>query len=391
MASQDARAYLASHEVEQKLSDAVAAVLKTRPADPLTEIAKNLGLGAAPNYLATVGNTPLVRLDKVLPPEAKHAKVYGKMEMQNPGGSVKDRIAMNMIETLEKEGKIKPGDTLVDISSGNTAIGECLVAAAKGYKMVILMPQVGPMYERYLICRAFGAQVILGNAAFWPKGFQDYVDELCKKPGYFYLDQFNNMSNPEAHIKTTGPEIWAQTKGQVDYFIHGIGTGGCVHGTGTFLKSKKPSCTIVALEPEESRVHVGNPPGKHSIVGIGAGFHSNFLEKGADDKPRGIIDEWGSQDSAAAIKWAKALATEEGMMVGPSAGAAMAHAVEIAKRPTSAGKTIVVLFASHAIRYTGAHPLWADLKAEATKGLIGCPAPSKENPFLMFDSTNIPA
>ena len=239
---------------------------------------------ATPTYANSVteiiGKTPMVKLNRVVPEGA--ATVLVKLEMQNPGGSLKDRIAKNMIEKAEAEGKITPGvTTLVDFTSGNTGIGEALVAAAKGYKCIIVMPQVPPMFERYIICRQFGADVHLLNPTAGGVAWVKYTKELAAQPNHWYIGQMENENNPSAHIDATGPEIWKQAGGSVDYFVHGIGTGGCIAGVGKYLKEQNPAVKVVALEPSESRIHIGAPGGKHGIVGWAPGFHSSFLE-GAD-------------------------------------------------------------------------------------------------------------
>merc|ERR1719424_608714 len=226
-----------------------------------------------------------------------------------------------MIEKAEKDGLITPGKTtLVDFTSGNTGIGEAMVCAAKGYKCIIVMPQVPPMFERYIICRQFGAEVRLLNPAAGGVAWVNYTKELAAQPDHWYIGQMENESNPAAHIEHTGPEIWAQAGGQVDYFVHGIGTGGCVEG-------------------------VGKSPSELS------------------DAPRGVVDEWGHVTTAECVEWATKVTQAEGMMVGPSAGAAIKYACDVACRPEAAGKTIVVVVPSHGIRYVQ-HPLWGKMKAE---------------------------
>lgn len=307
MTPEEVTAYLETQGVEKELAECVNQVCREKAPNALARLsellAAKVGKPVAPplcEYLDTVGNTPLVKLSKCLPEGVKAARVLAKLEMCNPGGSLKDRIALQMIEKAEKEGTIKPGvTTLVDFTSGNTGIGEAMVAAAKGYKCIIVMPQVPPMFERYIICRQFGAEVRLLNPAAGGVAWVNYCKELCKEPNHWYIGQMENMNNPEAHIENTGPEIWAQTGGQIDYFVHGIGTGGCIAGVGKYLKEKNPDVKVVALEPSEARVHTGAPMGKHGIVGWMPGFHSNFLEgvgKPAaelSDAPRGVVDEWG--------------------------------------------------------------------------------------------------
>jgi len=208
-----------------------------------------------PSYLDTVGKTPLVAINSVLPEEAKHATVLCKLEMQNPGGSIKDRIAMKMVEDAEKSGKLKPGMTVIEPTSGNTGIGVAMVCAAKGYKCIIVMPQVPPMLERVMICRMFGAEVRLTCPGKGFKGLLEHVHgQIAKEPDkYYFPNQFSNESNPDAHYDTTGKEIWEQTSGDVDIFIHGIGTGGCISGVGKYLKEKKESVKVIAIEPSNAR------------------------------------------------------------------------------------------------------------------------------------------
>jgi len=252
---------------------------------------------------------------------------------------------------------------------------------------------VPPMYERYLICRQFGASVHLLNPAIGGHGWVKYAKELASQENHFYINQMENQANPDTHYEKTGPEIWSQTGGQIDYFVHGIGTGGCIAGAGKFLKEKNPDCKIVALEPTEARMHVGAPMAKHGIVGWMPGFHSNFLE-GADktaaelsDAPRGVVDEWGHVATPECVAWAKKVTLEEGMMVGPSAGAAIKYACDVACRPEAKGKTIVVVVPSHGIRYVQ-HPVWAAIKEEANKALLsGPPCMDKEKPALLWDSS----
>lgn len=392
----DPREYLQQQNVESAITAAVASVIKEQPRSALQRISQILSGGQLQSYLDTVGNTPLVKLERILPAEAKHATLYAKLEMQNPGGSLKDRIALNMIEAAEKKGEITPGKTtLVDFTSGNTGIGEAMVAAAKGYRCIIVMPQVPPMYERYLICRQFGAEVHLLSPTKGAVAWINYTKELGSKADHWYINQMENGDNPGAHVSSTGPEIWAQTAGKIDYFVHGIGTGGCIQGVGSFLKSKKPDIKVVALEPMEARVHVGQPMGKHGIVGWAPGIHSNFIEGAAwdkeklDDKPRGVVDEWGAVPTPDSVKYAMLMAQQEGMMVGPSAGAAIKYAIDVASRPEAAGKSIVVVIPSHAIRYT-MHPLWGKVKEEAGKALPSPPNMDKEAPILLWDSAQQP-
>jgi len=335
-------------------------------------------LSYAKNVAELIGRTPLVKLNRVVPPGA--ATVLVKLEMSNPGGSVKDRIALAMIEDAEKRGEITPGKTtIVEATSGNTGIGLAMVAAAKGYKTIFCMPQVPSMYERYITVRKFGAEVhltavvaedmprtvdiLLGHAAKLVADNEDYWSPL----------QFTNENNPQAHIETTGPELWEQTGGEVDCFIAGAGTGGTISGVATYLKSKKPECKIICVEPTESRMLVGQPGGLHGAVGIGPGFPLPLIERLAPDQPwqegpRGPIDEFGHASTPDSIAMVNRLAAEEGLLVGPSSGCAIRVAVDVAQRPEMAGKLIVVLQASSAIRYVS-HPLWEAEKLEAKEAL----------------------
>jgi len=345
---------------------------------------KTAAAPAYKTYLETIGQTPLVKINRMLPPEAQHATVLCKLEMQNPGGSIKDRIALHMIEQAEAAGTLKPGMTVVEGTSGNTGIGLAMVCAAKGYKCIIIMPQVPAMQERVMIIRQFGGDVHLTAAGLGIKGVLKHYEELlaAEPATYFGTAQFTNLDNPAAHVKTTGPEIWEQTNGTVDYFIHGVGTGGCIKGTGEYLKARKPSVKVVAIEPEEARVHIGAPPKPHPIVGIGAGIVTHFFGLGgkALDGPvpiEGVIDEWACASGDEAVATAKKAAALEGIMCGPSAGAALKVACEVASRPEAKGKTIVVILASHGIRYT-AHPLWAAVKKEAVAHLPAPPNTDKD-------------
>jgi cysteine synthase A len=405
MASQrpEARKYLEEQGVQAAIADAVAQILRERPDNALARLSELLKPSATPpaatdDYLSTIGDTPMIKLSKMLPAESKAKAVYVKMEMQTPGGSIKDRIAKNIIETAEKEGKLKPGMTVVEATSGNTGIGLAMVSAAKGYKCVVIMPQVPPMAERYMIGRQFGADIILTAAGLGIKGCLKAYDELiASDPSkYFGANQFQNPANPEVHYRTTGPEVFAQTGGAVDIFVHGIGTGGTISGAGKFLKEKKPSCQVVAIEPSNARVHVGMPPAPHTIVGIGAGIPTHFLSMPTDGAGKpvplseptpipGVVDEWAHASQEEAIEFAKAACEKEGMMVGPSAGAALKVACDIATRPESAGKTVVVVCASHGIRYA-AHPLWAAVKKEAEQALPKPPNMDKTIDCIQWDS-----
>ena len=310
------------------------------------------------SYLDTIGNTPLVELpSRMLPEEAvkNGTKVLMKMEMVNPGGSVKDRIALNMVETLEKQGVIKEDTVLVEYTSGNTGIGLAMVCAAKGYKCIIAMPQLPAYLERYIICRQFGAQVHLTAPALGLQGLQQHVEDLlAKHPNYVLTNQFSNAANPATHYTRTGPEIWSQTGGAIDYFIAGVGTGGTINGAGRFLKEKNPDLHICVVEPTESRVLTGRSHSPHTILGLGAGVPVPFIEQLAPgqaftDDPRGIVNEFCHASSEESVLWASKMTAKAGIMIGPSAGGAVKVALDVASRPEASGKTIVVILASHGI------------------------------------------
>ena len=279
----------------------------------------------------------------------------------------------------------------MEYTSGNTGIGLAMVCAAKGYKCMILMPQLPPFLERYIICRQFGAEVHLTAPAKGMPGLKAYATELMEKnPNIVCTNQFENEANPRIHYETTGPEILSQTGGAIDYFVAGVGTGGTINGAGRFLKEKKPDLKVVVVEPTESRVLTGAPHTPHTILGIGAGVVPPFIESLAPgqamaDAPRGIVDEFQSATSAEAVAMAATMAAKAGMMVGPSAGGAIKVAMDIAARPEAAGKTIVVICASHGIRYVN-HPLWAAAKKEAESALPSPPNMDKEAPTLLFTS-----
>jgi cysteine synthase A len=255
------------------------------------------------------------------------------------------------------------------------------------------------MAERYMIARQFGAEVILTAPGLGIKGcLKAYNDLIAADPNQFFgANQFQNPANPEIHYKTTGPEVYSQTGGAVDIFIHGIGTGGTISGAGKYLKEMKPSCQIVAIEPSNARVHVGMAPAPHTIVGIGAGIPTHFLNMPTDAEGNpvalasatpipGVVDEWAHASQEEAVEFARKACMTEGMMIGPSAGAALKVACDIATRPESQGKTIVVVLASHGIRY-GAHPMWADVKAEAATALPKPPNMDKTIQVVQWDSS----
>ena len=292
-----------------------------------------------------VGKTPLLEVEKYEnSADVKDAQILVKLEYFNPAGSVKDRVALQMIEDLEESGQIKPGATLIEPTSGNTGIGIAAVAAAKGYKVVITIPETMSV-ERRNIIKAYGAEIVLTDGAKGMKGAIAKAEELKEAtPGSVILGQFVNPSNPKVHKLTTGPEIWEDTEGKVDIFVAGVGTGGTVTGVGEYLKEKNPDVKIVAVEPKDSPVLSEGRAGAHKIQGIGAGFVPDVLNTKIYDEIIPISNE----DSFAT---AKAIAKTEGVLVGISSGAALYAATELAKRPENKGKTIVALLPDSADRY----------------------------------------
>ncbi len=292
-----------------------------------------------------VGKTPLLEVEKYEnSADVKDAQILVKLEYFNPAGSVKDRVALQMIEDLEESGQIKPGATLIEPTSGNTGIGIAAVAAAKGYKVVITIPETMSI-ERRNIIKAYGAEIVLTDGAKGMKGAIAKAEELKEAtPGSVILGQFVNPSNPKVHKLTTGPEIWEDTEGKVDIFVAGVGTGGTVTGVGEYLKEKNPDVKIVAVEPKDSPVLSEGRAGAHKIQGIGAGFVPDVLNTKIYDE----IIPVSNEDSFAA---AKAIAKTEGVLVGISSGAALYAATELAKRPENKGKTIVALLPDSGDRY----------------------------------------
>ena len=299
-----------------------------------------------------IGKTPLLELTHIEKAHDLKAKIVAKLEYFNPAGSVKDRIAKAMIDDAEAKGLLKLGSVIIEPTSGNTGIGLASVAAARGYRIIIVMPETMSVERRQLV-KAYGAELVLTEGAKGMKGAIAKADELAKEiPNSFVAGQFVNPANPKAHYETTGPEIWADTDGKVDFFVAGVGTGGTITGTGKFLKEKNPAAKVVAVEPKTSAVLSTGIAGSHKIQGIGAGFVPDVL----DTK---IYDEIIPVDNDDAFAVGKEMGHREGVLVGISSGAALWAAIELAKRPENAGKTIVVLLPDTGDRYLST-PLFAD-------------------------------
>ena len=299
-----------------------------------------------------IGKTPLLELTHIEKKFGLKAKILAKLEYFNPAGSVKDRVARAMIDDAEAKGVLKPGSVIIEPTSGNTGIGLASVAAARGYRIIIVMPETMSV-ERRQIMKAYGAELVLTEGAKGMKGAIAKADELAKEiPNSFVPGQFVNPANPKAHFETTGPEIWADTDGQVDWFVAGVGTGGTVTGVGQYLKGRNPAVKVAAVEPKSSAVLSTGVAGSHKIQGIGAGFVPDVL----DTK---VYDEIIPVENDDAFKLGKEMGRSEGVLVGISSGAALWAAIEIAKRPENEGKNIVVLLPDTGDRYLST-PLFAD-------------------------------
>lgn len=291
-----------------------------------------------------IGGTPLLRAKNFSARNGLEADILVKLECFNPAGSAKDRIALAMIEDAEKKGDLQPGAVIIEPTSGNTGIGLASVAAARGYRAVLTMPETMSVERRSLL-KAYGAEIVLTDGAKGMKGAIEKAEELAKEtPNAYIPSQFTNPANPAVHKRTTGPEIWEATEGKIDYFLAGVGTGGTVTGVGEYLKSRNPSVKVVALEPEDSAVLSAGKAGPHKIQGIGAGFVPETLDTG-------VYDEVITVSNDDAFRYGKEFARLEGALVGISSGAALAAAVEIARRPEAKGKTIVALLPDTGDRY----------------------------------------
>jgi cysteine synthase A len=287
-----------------------------------------------------IGNTPLVRINRLIDSEAT---VAAKLEFYNPASSVKDRIGVSIVDAAEKSGELQPGGTIVEATSGNTGIALAMVGAARGYNVVLTMPQTMSK-ERRALLRAYGAELVLTPGSEGMRGAVERANQIAQERGGVLARQFANEANPAIHRATTAEEIWKDTDGQVDIVVSGIGTGGTITGVGQVLKERKPEVQMIAVEPEESAILTGGQPGPHKIQGLGANFVPEILD-------RDIYDEVIDINADTAVEWARRAAKEEGLLVGISSGAALAAANQVATRPENAGKTIVVVIPSFGERY----------------------------------------
>ena len=290
-----------------------------------------------------IGHTPLISLARLTESAGIKAELFAKLEGQNPAGSAKDRVALYMLDTAEKQGKLKPGGTIVEPTSGNTGIGLCAVAAARGYKVIITMPETMSV-ERQKLMKAYGAELVLTEGAKGMAGAIAKAEEISAQTGAMLAGQFVNPANPEAHYRTTGPEIWRDAGGKVDAFVAGVGTGGTITGVGRYLKEKNPEVHLVAVDPADSPVRSGGQAGAHGLQGIGAGFVPDILDTQ-------IYNEVITRTTQQAYEAARQLARKEGILAGISSGAALSAALELAARPAFEGKRIVVLLPDSGERY----------------------------------------
>lgn len=291
-----------------------------------------------------IGHTPLMELTNIEEKFGLEARILAKLEYLNPAGSVKDRVALSMIDEAERSGRLTKDSVIIEPTSGNTGIGLCAVAAARGYRIIIVMPDTMSMERRQLM-KAYGAELVLTEGAKGMKGAIERADELAKEiPNSMVAGQFVNPANPLAHRKTTGPEIWEDTDGEVDLFIAGVGTGGTITGVGGYLKEKNPAIKVIAVEPATSAVLSGKPAGPHGLQGLGAGFVPEVLNTA-------VYDEIVPVENEAAFEMGREIGRTEGILVGISSGAALWAAIEAAKRPENKGKTIVVVLPDTGDRY----------------------------------------